>query len=248
MSDIFEKTTAKYRGSASSIVLFVLAGIMLTIGLNHFVEDTYSSYYGLKALESFYGLKVQIFDWSYATMSLAPQIASMVFFYMYLSDTTRKEFLIGSAASQAMDFFSDSWYRSGGQLFSGIELFGVSSLLTFVYFSIGSEVFLTIGGGLVIKLFAPAVASFRQAIKNVEAVKRGDAPRHTSYSPDGKTQNKPRYEAKHKPSHMQPIQTSFRDAMKDVGSVRGVGGVGGAGNETEPTYHTIATSKRYSGE
>jgi hypothetical protein len=168
MSDLYESALGKYRGSPSMIILFVLALAMFVLGANHFIEDTYSSKYGLENLEQVYRLNIQIFDWTYWTMSLAPQVASMVFAYLYLSDTRKKWALGVSLSSQFMDFFADSWYRSNGQLFDSSGILIVSALLTFVYFSIGSEFFLTVGGGLIIKLFAPALHTWRVAVKNVK--------------------------------------------------------------------------------
>lgn len=179
MSDIFEATKRKYAGSPAVVILFVLAFLMLVIGLNHLIEDTFSSYYGLKSLEEFYKMKVQIFDWTYWTMSLAPQVASMVFFYMYLSDTSKKSLLVMSLGAQAMDFFADSWYRSGGKLFYSFEVFTVSSLLTFIYFSIGSEFFTTVGGGLVLKLAAPALQTWKVTWNNIKRAK------NMAYQPEG---------------------------------------------------------------
>jgi hypothetical protein len=178
MSDIFESTAKKYRGSPAVVILFVLALAMFLIGINHFIEDTVSSKLGLETLQSSYDLNVQIFQWSYWTMSLAPQIATMVFFYMYLSDTTKWSFLVLSGASQLMDFFADTWYRSNGQFFQNIEVFSISALLTFIYFTIGSEFFVTVGGGLLLKLAAPALQSWNIAIENIKKAQS------MSYSPD----------------------------------------------------------------
>lgn len=186
MTDIFESTSKKYRGSPAVVVLFILSVGMLLIGVNHFIEDTYSSKFGLEALQNAYQLNIQIFWWSYWTMSLAPQFASMVFFYMFLSDTTKKTYLILSALAQLMDFFADSWYRSNGNLFDNFGVFTISALLTFVYYSIGSEFFLTVGGGLVLKLFAPALHTWKVAMDNIRKASRGDlAPSESFKSHQG---------------------------------------------------------------
>jgi hypothetical protein len=179
MSDIFEATAKKYRNSPAAVMLFIAAATMFFIGANHFVEDTVSSKFGLETLQAAYNLKVQIFDWSYWTMSLAPQVASIVFFYMYLSDTSRKNFLALSFASQAVDFFADSWYRSNGNLFNDGMVFAVSSVLTFAYFSIGSEVFVTISVGLMLKLAAPAIQTWKVAFANIAKAN------NMAFNPDG---------------------------------------------------------------
>ena len=179
MSDIFEATAKKYRSSPAAVMLFIAAATMFIIGANHFVEDTVSSKIGLETLQAAYNLKVQIFQWSYWTMSLAPQVASIVFFYMYLSDTSRKNFLALSFVSQAVDFFADSWYRSNGNLFNDEMVFAVSSVLTFAYFSIGSEVFVTVSVGLMLKLAAPAIQTWKVAFTNIAKAK------NMAFNPDG---------------------------------------------------------------
>lgn len=173
MSDIYQNVVNKYKGSSAIVVLFILSVVMLVIGANHFVEDTHSSYYGLQSLEQKYALNVQIFSWTYWTMSLAPQIASMVFFYMYLADTSKKWALYICLGSQFMDFFADTWYRSNGQFFDGLGVAGISSLLTFIYFSIGSEFFVSVGAGLIIKIAAPALSILSQSIDGVLKVFAG---------------------------------------------------------------------------
>lgn len=165
------------------VVLFLLSVTMFAIGVNHFAEDTYSSKIGLESLQTAYQLNIQIFSWSYWTMSLAPQVASMVFFYMFLSDTSKKWSLVICLGAQVMDFFADSWYRSDGRLFDNTGVFIISGLLTFVYYSIGSEFFVTVGGGLILKLFAPALHTWKVAMENIEKASKGD------YRPEPKQQD-----------------------------------------------------------
>jgi hypothetical protein len=174
MADVYENVVSKYRGSPTIIVLFFLSFIMLVLGANHFIEDTYSSKIGLENLERAYNLNIQIFQWSYWTMSLAPQIASMVFAYIYLSDTHKKWPLIISLGSQGMDFFADSWYRSNGHLFQSWQVAGISGLLTFVYFSIGSEFFLSVGAGMLIKMLAPMIQTWKSTVHLIRAATKGN--------------------------------------------------------------------------
>lgn len=173
MSDIFQNAADKYKGSPAVVILFVLSVVMFLIGANHFVEDTYSSKLGLEQLQNAYSLQIQIFDWSYWTMSLAPQIASMVFFYLFLSNTSKKTYFLLALGSQLMDFFADSWYRSNGNLFDNLGVFVISALLTFVYYSVGSEFFLSVGLGLILKLFAPALQTWNVAMKNIKDAGKG---------------------------------------------------------------------------
>jgi len=197
MSDLYQNAVDKYKNSPSIVILFVLAVVMFLIGANHFIEDTYSSKYGLENLERAYNLNVQIFDWSYWTMSLAPQISSIVFAYLYLSNTNRKWTGWIAGLSQAMDFFADSWYRSNGQLMDGWGVAGISTLLTFVYFSVGSELFVSVGAGLIIKMFAPFLSTWRGVSADVERSKKTP---HTQEKHGGF--QKSNYVPKHKPSHL----------------------------------------------
>jgi len=185
MSDFYQNVVSKYKGSPASVVLFVLALAMFAIGVNHFVEDTYSSYYGLLNLEARYSLNVQIFKWSYATMSLAPQVASIVFFYLYLADRGKK-WLGLSFLSQCMDFFADAWYRGNGLLLEDSGVFFISSALTFIYFSVGSEMFVTVGGGLLLKMIAPALAAWKAEMKNISLASKGGGGQQTQPQPQPK--------------------------------------------------------------
>lgn len=173
MGDIYQSTLNKYKGSPSAVILFIAAFLMFVIGMNHFIEDTNSSKLGLEGIERAYQLNVQIFQWSYWTMSLAPQIASIVFMYMYLSDTSKKGYLGLSAGFQIIDFMADSWYRSNGNLFHNAGATVISGILTFIYFSVGSEFFIATGGGLLLKLTAPALATWKQAWRDISAASNG---------------------------------------------------------------------------
>ena len=172
MSDIFENAASKYRNTPSALILFIASLAMLVIGINHFAEDTYSSYLGLVSLEQAFRMNVQIFDWTYWTMSIAPQVASVVFFYIYMSNTNKKWSLWVSFISQAIDFFADVWYRSDGTVFQNGQVAVVSCLITFAYFTLGSEVFVSFGAGLCIKLFAPALHSWKYFKSEIEKVKK----------------------------------------------------------------------------
>lgn len=171
MTDMFENVASKFRNSPSALVLFIAAFAMLAVGINHFVEDVYSSYAGLIAIEQHFNMNVQVFDWTYWTMSIAPQLASIVYFYIYLANTDKKWALWVSVLSQSVDFLSDLWYRSNGSAFTNWGATGASALVTFAFFTMGSEVFITVGSGLCLKLAAPALHAWRYYRKEVEKVK-----------------------------------------------------------------------------
>lgn len=166
MADMYSNVANKYRNSPAVVFLFFASLAMLGIGIWLFSEDTYSSKLGLEQLTTL-GINVQIFTNTYWVMSVAPQIASIIFFYIYLSDTSRKWALYLSLICQAADFFADAWYRSDQKLFSDPKATAISIIITGAYFSIGSEVFISVGFGLVLNLFAPALQIIRSTYNDI---------------------------------------------------------------------------------
>lgn len=172
MSDVFEKVVVKYRGTPSALVLFGVSLIMLLIGLNHFFEDVYSSYIGLVSIEQHFRLNVQMWEWTYWTMSGSLQVATMVFFYVFLADTSKRWAWFVAVGAQLIDFLSDLWFRSNGAMFTDWGVTVVGGLITFFFFTVGSEVFISFGFGICLKLAAPAVSQwkiFRTAIQRAKA-------------------------------------------------------------------------------
>jgi len=166
MANLFEAVADRVRNSMIVIWVFILSALMLAIGLNHFAEDTYSSFMGIQWLQQTYGLIPASWQLTYWTMSIAPQVAQVVFAYMFIVDTDRNRWAFWAAfLAFLMDFGTDIWYRSNQGLFDSTGKFVVTSALTFVYFTIGSEGFVTIGFGMVMELFAPFIVQTRLLVK-----------------------------------------------------------------------------------
>lgn len=161
MSNLFEQVSAKIRDSSFVIWVQFLAMAAFMIGLVHFFEDTASSRMGLAQLETAFGMKPAIYPIAYATMSLAPQVGQVVFMYMWLVNRRKNWWaLVVAALFFLVDFIADVQARSGGTLFpvgGGAEaepiVLLVTSLITLLYFTIGSELFITAGVGLSLELF-----------------------------------------------------------------------------------------------
>lgn len=227
MSDSFQKVADKYRNSPMAVLLFVGAALMLMIGLNNFAEDTYSSYLGLKSIEQSFNMNVQIWNLTYWAVSIAPQVASIIFFFMFLSTQERKwgwyAFMF-----QAMDFGSDVWYRSNGQLFSDPKTALMSATMTLLFFTFCSEFFLTIGFGLVLKLWGPAIREFKKALGDVNSAYAGKG--------DGRQQQQQFQSKQHQPKQHQPEQKkTFVPPVQtqSIGSKRLA--------EIQKTYHMAGT-------
>ena len=186
MSDVFESVVAKYRGSPSALVLFIASLVMLIIGINHFAEDVYSSYAGLLSLEQAFGLNVQMWEATYWTMSGSLQVATVVFFYIWLANTNKNWAWWVSVGAQLVDFLADVWFRSNGQMLVNIGSALVSAAITFAFFTIGSEVFISFGAGLSLKLYPSALSfwrSWRRAVKQAKKESSDERPSSNTFRP-----------------------------------------------------------------
>lgn len=172
MSDIFESVAVKYKNSPSAPVLFVVSFVMFVVGCVHFTEDVFSSYKGLISLEQHFQMQIQIFDITYWTMSISAQVASVVYFYIYLADTTKKWASWVAFFCQLIDFLADLWYRSNGAAFTKPDVTIASAAITLAFFTLGSEVFMTMGAGLCLKLAAPALHAWKYYRYQIEKVKK----------------------------------------------------------------------------
>jgi len=187
MANLFEAVADRIRNSYIVIWIFFLSVAMLLIGLNHFAEDTYSSYMGIQWLQESFGLIPASWDLTYWTMSVAPQVAQVIFGYMFIVDmkNNRWAFWAGLVAF-LIDFGTDIWYRSNQGLFTSPATFLVTCAITFAYFTIGSEGFVTVGLGLVIQLLGPFIVQTR---KLFEAI--GDAITDPVSTVERMTQSRP---------------------------------------------------------
>jgi len=157
MSNVFSETARRIKTNKVVILFFLASLTMLLIGINHFIEDTLSSLYGIQQLETIFGIIPATYPITYWTMSLAPQVAQIIFVYVYMVNTKANRWALALAISAfAVDFIADAWYRSSGQFLESPGSFLVASALTFVYFTMGSELFITIGMGLTLELLGPA--------------------------------------------------------------------------------------------
>ena len=84
MSNIFRNATRPLYDSPLILAIFFTALIALFIGLVHLVEDTISSYYGYQELVKVFGIVPVSFEFTWVTLSLAPQVGTIISMYMYI--------------------------------------------------------------------------------------------------------------------------------------------------------------------
>ena len=170
MSNIFHymRNNKMFSESYLAILIFLSALAMLLIGINHFVEDTYSSYMGLQMLEKELGLIPASWTLTYWTMSIAPQIAQIIFAYMFMSDTKKFKWAFwGAILFFFVDFAADIWYRGDARIFHDWKVFFATLLLTTVYFTIGSEIFMSAGFGITMTMLKPFIIQMKSVLIDI---------------------------------------------------------------------------------
>ncbi len=150
---------------------FVIWVFLVAIGITGggvilFVEDTYTSYMGVMELERAYNVEAAKWQSTYLALSLLPQLLQIALGYIYLAGAKRDKWIIPLFLLMfAMDFGADVYHRSKGDI--GFDAHtAVSAMLSFVAFTAGAEVVLTLGVGIALATLNPAIVNFRR-------VKRG---------------------------------------------------------------------------
>lgn len=154
------------KGKTMAAWVFWLSVVILLIGINNFAEDTYSSYIGVQQIEKAFSVRPASWELTYWAMSLAFQVITMVAMFGYLSN--KKDYwwaLWLAIGSQVVDFSADIWYRANG-IFTNPASVAVSFVLTFIFFTVGSEFAITLGLGLVARLMVEGMAQTAILFRN----------------------------------------------------------------------------------
>lgn len=166
MSNLFDNAAKKLRNSSFVLQVMVVAVLMFACSLVLMYEDTYSSYNGFKQLETVFGVNPANSELAYIVISIVPQIGQIGFFYLYAMDTRRKWALGVAAMFFLIDLTADVQDRSAGQFIvlapEGINVATspatwVSVGISIGWYTVGSELFFTAGGGLILAAFPDAV-------------------------------------------------------------------------------------------
>ncbi len=165
--NIWDTLSSKVRGGPMSFSMFGIAVVAFAIGFSLSLEDWMSSYEGLIYLEQAFGVRTVSWEWMRLVMAITPWVGQIVFLGLWSLDTSRKWALVAAIMWFVLDFISDVQFRSDAMLFpldgSGMKLNRtvlVSALLTFIYFTIGAELFITASSAMVVTLFPDAIKEF----------------------------------------------------------------------------------------
>lgn len=155
---------------ALTVIVFLSSITMFLIGINLFAEDTYTSYMGLQAYQATFGLTMNAWPITFWSESLLPQVGQVVFFYIFFSDM-RKNWWAALVAIGLLvvDFYADIYYRTNGLISFEPDMIRrtvAGGIVTFFYFTIGAELFISIGFGLAMTTMAPAIKNFKKLVSD----------------------------------------------------------------------------------
>ena len=170
---------------ALTIIVFLSSITMFLIGVNLFAEDTYTSYMGLQAYQATFGLTLNAWPITFWSESLLPQVGQIVFFYIFFSDMKHNWWaLLIALGLLVVDFYADIYYRTGGILSiegDNMRRTIAGGVITFFYFTVGAELFISIGFGLAMTTMAPAIKNFKNLVTDQKfALGGGPPPRRGS--------------------------------------------------------------------
>ena len=171
INNLFLTVHRKTQGSLT-IVTFAASLAMLLIGINLFIEDTYTSYMGLQEYQAHFELSLAIWPITYWSESLVPQIGQIVFFYVFFSDMKKNWWAIIIALLLLLvDFYADLYHRTQGSLSMSTltdERTIAGGIITLFFFTVGAELFISMGWGISMTTFAPAINQVKKIIGDIK--------------------------------------------------------------------------------
>jgi len=157
INNLFLTVHRKTQGSLT-IVTFLFSMTMLLIGINLFVEDTHTSYMGLQEYQAHFGLSLAIWPITYWSNWWAAIIALSLLM---------------------VDFYADLYHRTQGSLsFSTLteERTVAGAVITLFFFTIGAELFISMGWGIALTTLAPAINQTKRIIGDIKFSIGGSQP------------------------------------------------------------------------
>ena len=180
INNLFVLVHKKTEG-ALTIIVFLSSFMMFLIGVNLAVEDTYTSYMGLQAYQATFGLVLNAWPITFISESLLPQVGQIVFFYIFFSNVRKNWWaLLVALFMLVIDFYADVYYRTGGMLSldeANMRRTIAGGIVTLFYFTIGAELFISIGFGLAMTTMAPAIKNFKMLVSEQKFALGGQQPR-----------------------------------------------------------------------
>lgn len=175
MSNSFQDLRDYFKSNPAVVAVALLGLSALIVGINHFAEDQISSYWGVQWLAEAWGLRPFSYPLTAFTMSVFPSIGQSLCIYLGIVDIRRYWWVVPLGIGFfVMDTAPDVWYRSNELLFNSWQQTLGSLYITLVYFTIGSEGFMSVGLGVFMATAGPALVQlgkfFEQFLVGLSAV------------------------------------------------------------------------------
>ena len=198
--NLWQTIQQEVRGGPMALTIFIagLAALILSLVLT--AEDFMSSLHGLESLQLAFGVQAVTWPFVLYFMAAAPQVGQIVFLALWSLDTSRKWALAAGLAWFLLDFISDVQFRSAGNLFivPGTEgvanqeaTLVVASLMTFLYFTVGTEMFMVAGSAIVLTLLPDARRQWRILQKDIAQAGRDEDRRKQQRGNNQQRQQRP---------------------------------------------------------
>ena len=170
MSNIFEQAAKQMRGSSFVIQVMFVAALMFGMRLVLVSQDILSSRLGFEQLEEVFDIVPASNGYVYWVISAVPTVGQMGFAYLYMYNTDRKWALVVAVWFMLIDLVADVQHRSGNNFMllaqDGVNVnwdttaTWISIGISLGWYTIGSELFFTAGGGLLLAAFPDAVEAW----------------------------------------------------------------------------------------
>jgi len=160
--NVIRNAANQIRQSSVVIVIFIAFCILAAIGSILWLEDYNTSRMGYSTLPTRKFMQQAI--WAVA---LLPQIGQITFTYLYLSDTANKYKRFGLLIALCLmiaDCFTDVWYKANGL---GVGVWLIAVVESFVIYTLGSEIAITVSFPMVVDLFPDALTVFVNTVNKM---------------------------------------------------------------------------------
>jgi hypothetical protein len=172
MTDSVFDSVRDWANNSPMIIIVNLAALaFLVTGMHFFVEDAYSNYRWAIEIQNTLGIRVGSWASTYRLMAVFPQLAQTIFLYTYMSDRQKNKWAAWAAGGMFLvDYIPDVWWRGNNQLgltTSGLLALLSTNLITFGYYTIGSEIAVSFGFGTFVNTWALAIAKTKEVSRDI---------------------------------------------------------------------------------
>lgn len=158
MSNFFHQAVSRLRNSPFIVPIYLalLIGFIISIGI--IIEDYSTSLLGYSMIPT-----QRANEWIVPLVAALPQVAQVIFLYVFLRDTSSYIYLIVAVLIHLVDAGTDIYFKSYG----GTQHIAVAIVETEIIYTLGSEVLFTMTLGLLLESVGDFVTQLKAARKRL---------------------------------------------------------------------------------